>query len=212
MALLLHIGKAILEHRMRSLLRVSVLLSVLLALGSSTSLKAETDHEADGNAYLWCLSYFHIWEDEKGAVSRPTEKLAPFKLADMIVPSDLIRKTQMTGNLPGYIRKYRGVWIWPSVHEPPPFAVIVERLTPTAMTIAFLSRATEENKSYRQRLLRNSRIDLTWNGTAFSTKPEGKIQSVISIYISAFGQAMLFATENNIEGQPPMCLISSKHY
>ncbi|WP_162914107.1 hypothetical protein [Taklimakanibacter lacteus] len=168
--------------------------------------------EADNKLPEWCLSHFPGVDEDAWAISRPLGKFAPFKLEDMIAPADLVTKTEIVGKLPGYIRKYRGVWIWPTISQPPDFAIFVERLSPKEMMIAFLGRATAENESYREKLRANSRQKLTWNGTAFSSAPEGDLQSKTTIYISAFGHAMLVAHENKSEGSPPLCFISSKHY
>lgn len=207
---------------MRNLVRVSVLRDFipvtiasffLLAIGHASTRaedhSTETPSPAGDELLQWCLSRFPGMSEEAGTISRPRGKVAPLKVEEMIVPADLVTKTETTGRLPGYIRKYRGVWIWPSV--PPDFAIFVERLGPTEMSIAFLSRATARNESYRERLRENSRKKLTWNGTALSSAPEGNLQSKITIYISAFGQAMLVIHENRIEAWP-MCFISSKHY
>lgn len=129
----------------------------------------------------------------------------------MIAPADLVTKTEIVGRLPGYIRKYRGVWIWPAIDGPPDFALFVERLTEREMTIAFVFRATEKNKDHRDRLRQNAREKLTWNGTAFSSGPEGELESTTSIYISAFSDALLLVRANNREAWPG-CFISSKHY
>jgi hypothetical protein len=209
---------------MRRLPRVSVLLLVwqfttallLILMAGSAPARAEDNsesqsHQTDDGIFEWCMSYFPRVDEENGTTTRPAGNLAPFKLEEMIAPADLITKTEIAGKLPGYIRKYRGVWIWPMITEPPLFALFVERLSPREMTIALLSRATADNRPHRKRLLENSREKLTWNGTAFSSEPEGELQSKTTIYISAFGHAMLVVYENNREAWP-MCLISSKHY
>lgn len=201
---------------MRSLIHIPVL--ILLAIGGASAW-AESDsfearsHVSDDDALQWCFSRFPSGSEAIGASSRPIAELelAPLKPEEMIAPADLITKTEIVGRLPGYIRKYRGVWIWPAISEPPDFAVFVERLTEKEMTIAFVFRAKEENKDYRDRLRNNSREKLTWNGTAFSAGPEGELESTTNIYISAFSDALLLIRSNKREAWP-MCFISSKHY
>jgi hypothetical protein len=197
---------------LRDVTQITVAFFFLLAI-SSASTPAEddgTEAQSPGDVlFKWCLSRFPGMDEEAGTISRPRGKPAPLKVEEMIAPADLITKTEIVGRLPGYIRKYRGVWVWPS--EPPSFVVFVERLSRKEMTIALLSRAMAENESYREKLRENSREKLAWNGTAFSSTPEGELQSKTTIYISAFGQAMLVIHENRIEAWP-MCFISAKHY
>ncbi len=195
--------------------RIALAVCILLALGSASRAEDRDmdthSQEADDKLPEWCRSHFPGVDQEAWAISRPMGEFALFRLADMIAPADLITKTEIVGKLPGYIRKYRGTWIWPRISQPPDFAIFVERLSPKEMTIAFLSRATAENESYREKLRGNSRQMLTWNGTAFSSAPQGKLQSKTTIYISAFGHAMLVIYSNRIEAWP-LCFISSKHY
>jgi hypothetical protein len=73
-------------------------------------------HVSDDDGLQWCFSRFPAGSEAIGASSRPLEdlELAPLNLDEMIAPADLITKTEVVGGLPGYIRKYRGVWIGPT--------------------------------------------------------------------------------------------------
>lgn len=196
---------------MRNIVWISILTFLMLVPARAEDDNSESrSHVNEDEALKWCFSRFPSTEPSEVS-SRSLRELAPFKLEDMVAPPDLITKTETVGRPPGYIRKYKGVWIWPAITEPPDFAIFVERLTAEEMTIAFVSRATEENKDYRDKLRKNSREKLTWNGTAFSRGPEGELESTTSIYVSAFSDALLIVRANKREGWP-MCFISSKHY
>ncbi|MBK1867347.1 hypothetical protein [Taklimakanibacter albus] len=197
---------------MRNIVLISIFTFLMLVPARAEDDNSESrSHVNEDEALKWCFSRFPSAEPAEVS-SRSISELAPFKLEDTIAPPGLITKTETVGRLPGYIRKYKGVWIWPAITEPPAFAIFVERLTAEEMTIAFVSRATEENKDYRDGLRKNSRQKLTWNGTAFSAGPDGELESTTTIYISAFSDALLLIRANKREGGPPMCFISSKHY
>lgn len=204
---------------MRNIVWTSILALLISASIGEPSARAEDDniearsHVSDNGALQWCFSRFPSGSEVIGASSRPIKdlELVPLKLDEMIAPADLITKTEIVGRLLGYIRKYRGVWIWPTIGEPSDFAIFVERLTEREMTIAFLVRATERNRDHRDGLRKNARQKLTWNGTAFSSGPTGELESTTSIYISAFSDALLLVGANKREAWP-MCFISSKHY
>jgi hypothetical protein len=194
----------------------SFTLCVLLTVGSVPSWATNDGPETHPNEINerllnWCLSYFPVEDPSKGPLSRPAKELAPMKLDQMVFPPDLVTKTQTVGKLPWYVEKYRDTWIWPSVGEHPPFAVFVEGLTPTEITVALTIRRKEGEKANPYKHLREK---LKWTGREFArtdSADQNEKPTRLSLHVSQFRHAMLWLTEVRNEAWP-MCFISSKHY
>src|SRR5262245_36819732 len=112
---------------MRDLISVSVLLFLLLHFDTSIFARAATQSltKADESLYGWCISHFLSLDDEgpqseKGIrpIARPPGKFRPLDTDNMLIPPDLIRETEIVGNLPPEIEKHRGIWILPAIDRP----------------------------------------------------------------------------------------------
>lgn len=216
---------------MRNLVRVSVLLTTLMVGGSSARVEAAPSTKADEMAFEWCLSQFpeedNLWsgEDTK-PLPRPAEEFGPFDLADARIPPGLITRTEVVGSLPPEIKKYKGQWIWPTHEDAPRFAIFVERLTATEMTIGW---AIKPEKDKDEGAYRDLRTSLKWTGKWFSHfKSSAKGSETLDILISANGEAMLVwsgysrtVTLEDRSGKQsshtfsegwPLCFISSKRH
>lgn len=173
--------------------------------------------KADEKAFEWCLSHFPFgienpWADENAApLQRPVKSFPPFDIEDMLGPPELIKETEIAGELVPEIAKYQGHWIWPAVSMPSPMAIFVERLTPTEMTVAMVKKKlnTEPEPHAQSSSLRHK---LKWNGDAFIEEPQGPDGVGYLIRISQDGRAMFVVFVTRIEAMPGMCLLSSKHY
>jgi len=190
---------------------VSILLLVLLHLGASTLARADRHSltKADGKAYGWCISHFLSLDEEDPQseqeirpIARPPEKFRPLDTENMLIPPDLIRETEIVGNLPPKIERHQGVWILPAIDTPSPSVIFVERLTPTEMTIVVVRKSYPTNTD-------NPRSTLKWDGQVFRGV-RGEFGH--DVVISADGEAMLLIAVSPWEAMPVGCFISSKHY
>jgi hypothetical protein len=214
---------------MRNLICVSVL---LLALGSTIPALAVTPAtKVDDSAFEWCLSHFPGEEspspaDDIKPLPRPAGKFRPFDLAGARTPPNLVRRTEITGSPPPEIEKYKGQWTWPAHEDAPHFAIFVERLAATEMTIGWAIKPGKDKNEEGYRDLRNV---LRWTGKSFSSsESSAEGAETLDIFISADSEAMLIVSgysrlvtvedrtgkkSSHTFGEAwPMCFISSKHY
>jgi hypothetical protein len=190
-----------------------VLASACLPARSEDSDADMRSRNVDEKLFEWCMSQFPKREGEDAKpMPRPAGKLRPFDLTNAIAPSHLVTKTEVIGELPPLIEKYRGLWTWPAVDESPPAVIFVERLTATEMTIA---PAVKRDKKLRDETdYQVERTTLSWTGTHFShskVTPEESRQ--VEILVSQSGEAMLMISgysrkivlegPNGIETGPP---------
>jgi hypothetical protein len=214
-------------------MRNLVCVSVLLVVGSSMPAMAETSvTDVNEKAFEWCLSQFphedNPWAADDGKpLPHPTAKLQPFNLRNAIAPPDLVTRTEVVGELPPPIEKFRGHWTWPAVEGLPPAVIFVERLTSTEMTIA---TAFNREKGLDEADYEVERMTLSWTGTHFAyskVTPEESRQ--VEIHVSQSGEAMFMISgysrvvtlegPNGIVGTSkvpsdawPTCFISERHY
>lgn len=150
---------------MRTVARVSLLLTILFGHCAAVSHQAYArELSTDWKVFEWCLSHFP--REESGNVQllpRPPGKLRSFDLSNSTAPSDLVTKTQIVGKLPPSIEKYQGYWTWPSIDEPSPGAILVERLTPTEMSISLIRERSKSEGNKPERMF------LSWTGTQFAS-------------------------------------------
>jgi hypothetical protein len=214
---------------MQDLVRASIL---LLALGGTIPALAVTPAtKVDDKALEWCLSHFPVEEslspaDDIKPLPRPAGKFHTFDLAGARTPPGLVRHTEIIGPLPPEIEKYEGQWIWPTHEDSPRFAIFVERLTATEMTIGWAIKPENDRDEGGYRKLRNL---LRWTGKSFShSESSADGSETLDIVISADGEAMLIVSgysrlvtiEDGTGKQSthtfgeawPLCFISSKHY
>src|SRR4051794_37091698 len=90
------------------------------------------EYETDSALQEWCQKLF---ENSARYSDRPIGKLGQIDIRKLAAPPNLIQNTEIIGSLPPAISRYAGHWIYPALGSPD-FAIFVERLSPTDMTIA----------------------------------------------------------------------------
>jgi hypothetical protein len=173
--------------------KIAFVLCVLLVLGSVASASSEVARtrpsEMDTKLQEWCMGYFREGDRTEHFRSRPAQDLAELEMKEMTIPPDLVTMTEIEGNPPTEIRNYGDIWVWPSTNEASPYAVFVERLTPTEMTIAIV----KTREAHPLRLdARDVRRHFKWTGTHFleeTPNPTGSPELVA--YVSPFGDALI---------------------
>ena len=207
---------------MQNLFRFAVLLSVLLsstaipACGQTKDLslpsKVPTPSEISDNKLLEsCLGYA-LDEYPKPASPRHPKETAPLDLKDAVIPPDLVRETEIIGELPPQIRKYQGRWALRLINKAyMPYAAFVERLTPAEMTIAFVMRPEPGHKLDPTKGFRHT---LEWTGTAFVKRnadlwgAPGTITLMVGV--SQFADVMILAINDGREAHLAGCLFSEQ--
>jgi hypothetical protein len=205
---------------MRNLAGVSVF--VFLAAGSAPSWGQVDDFSlprkelspsevSDGKLLDSCLSYAFDQSPEPASRRHPKES-APLDLKDAIVPPNLVTETAIVGDVPPEIRMYQGRWALRLTNKSYiPYAAFVERLTPREMTIAFVMRPEDGHHLDPSKGFRHG---LEWTGDAFAGQDVimwGNWGSTnLSVGVSHFGDAMILATSNDIEGHLLGCLFSER--
>lgn len=210
---------------MLDIVRVSVLLPILFGYWAAASHQSYArDLSTDWRVIEWCFSHFP--REESGSVQllpRPPGKLRLFDLSNSTAPIDLVTKTQIVGKLPPSVEKYQGYWIWPSIDEPSPRAILVERLTPTEMTISLIRERERDDDDKPDRMF------LSWTGTHFAssigTPKEFREMEIrvsqsgdVMAAMSGYTRTMTLIEKDGKESSHtfsegwPLCFISSKHY
>jgi hypothetical protein len=210
---------------MRRAAHVSFLLLIFPAYGEVVSYQAYgRERSTDFKVFEWCLSHFP--REEGGSVQllpRPPGKLRSFDLSNSTAPIDLVTKTRIVGKPPPSIEKYQGYWTWPSIDKLSPGAILVERLTPTEMTISLIRERDRSDGDKPERMF------LSWTGTHFAYSiGTPKEFREMEIRVSQSGDVMAAMsgythTETLIDKDGkesshrfseawPYCFISSKHY
>lgn len=168
-------------------------------------------HKTDDEAFYWCNGYFFDEDGSGSTAERPTQKLTPFVLEDMMKPVDLVTETEVVGKLPPEVDRYRGYWILPSIGEPVGGALFVERLTPIEITLVLTARRDVLEREI-------PRLNLKWTGKEFADRLDDKPGIILRVSPGGHAMNLAFIGHNKTsDGRSwseaiPMCLISSKHY
>jgi hypothetical protein len=191
----------------------ALFLGSLSPLGQTVSNQTNVQ-EVDNKLFEWCLSYFpDVVLNDGGPLERPVEKLAAIDMTGVVAPPGLITETEIVGDLPPSIKSYKGRWASPFETNPIlPYAVFVERLSPTEMTIALLIKSSGGQQRHPPNDLRHR---LKWDGQAFIAERSNLlgIEGVtFGVQVSPFGDAMVLSWSDDREAHLLTCLMALKHF